>query len=71
LNESGKWSPDAIEKGLAHQMEGVRGVYNRSPYWQERVEMAQWWSDYLDTLRQGAEIIPLKFGGAVSKLPAP
>ena len=64
LNESGKWSPDAIERALAHTLEGVRGVYNRSPYWHERVEMAQWWSDYLDTLRQGADIIPLRFGGA-------
>jgi integrase len=63
LNESGKWSPDAIERALAHKGEGVRGVYNRSPYWHERVEMAQWWSDYLDTLRQGATIIPLRFDG--------
>ncbi len=64
LNESGKWSPDAIERALAHKAEGVRGVYNRSPYWHERVQMAQWWSDYLDTLRQGATIIPLRFEGA-------
>jgi integrase len=64
LNESGKWSPDAIERALAHTLEGVRGVYHRGPHWHERVEMAQWWSDYLDTLRQGADIIPLKFGGA-------
>ena len=52
LNESGKWRVDAIERALAHE-EGnaVRAAYNRSQYWQERVEMAQWWSDYLDGLR--------------------
>jgi hypothetical protein len=31
----------------------VRRIYNRSAYWKERVEMAQWWSDYLDELREG------------------
>jgi integrase len=64
LNESGKWSPDAIERALAHKGEGVRGAYNRGAYWHERVEMAQWWSDYLDKLREGATIIPLRFNGA-------
>lgn len=55
LNESGRWSPDAIERALAHQdSDEIRRAYNRSAYWQERVEMAQWWADYLDTLRDGA-----------------
>jgi integrase len=54
LNESGKWNPDAIERALSHaDKNAVRGTYNRSPYWKERVKMAQWWSDYLDTLRKG------------------
>jgi integrase len=52
LNESGKWSPDAIERALAHKdSNAVRGIYNRGAYWEERVQMAQWWSDYLDGLR--------------------
>jgi integrase len=59
LNESGKWSPDAIERALAHaDSDMVRGAYHRGAHWQERVLMAQWWSDYLDTLRDGATIIP-------------
>ncbi len=30
LNESGKWSPDAIERSLAHaDANSIRGVYNR------------------------------------------
>lgn len=53
LNESGKWNPDAIERALAHMVPGlIRRIYNQSAYWAERVEMAQWWSDYLDQLRQ-------------------
>lgn len=53
LNESGLWHPDAIERALAHgDNNAIRGVYNRGNYWDERVKMAQWWSDYLDALRQ-------------------
>lgn len=52
LNESGKWSADAIERSLAHaDKDVVRGTYNRGAYWAERVAMHQWWSDYLDELR--------------------
>ncbi len=52
LNESGKWNPDAIERALAHEVDGkIRKIYNRSAYWEERVAMAQWWSDYIDQLR--------------------
>lgn len=59
LNESGEWHPDAIERALAHRdSDKVRAVYHRGAHWQERVEMAQWWSDYLDQLRQGADIVP-------------
>ena len=59
LNESGRWNPDAIERALAHGDEDrVRAAYHRGTHWQERVSMAQWWSDRLDTLRTGAEILP-------------
>jgi integrase len=52
LNESGKWQPDAIERALAHKdKDQVRAAYHRGAYWNERVAMAQWWSDYLDKLR--------------------
>jgi integrase len=60
LNESGKWSPDAIERALAHgDSDKVRAAYHRGAHWQERVEMAQWWSDHLDQLRKGADVVPL------------
>jgi integrase len=56
LNESGKWSSDAIERALAHgDSDKVRAAYHRGAHWKERVEMAQWWSDYLDELRKGGD----------------
>lgn len=52
LNESGLWSPDAIERALAQDTSSsVRGTYHRGQHWAERVKMAQWWSDYLDELK--------------------
>jgi integrase len=61
LNESGKWRVDVIERALAHgDSDHVRAAYNRAAMWSERVEMAQWWSDYLDTLRTGADVLPFR-----------
>jgi integrase len=60
LNESGKFSPDAIERALAHQdADAVRRAYARGEHWQERVTMGQWWADHLDALRDGAKVIAL------------
>jgi len=65
LNESGKFSPDAIERALSHKdKDKIRGTYSRGSYWEERVRMAQYWADYLDTLRTGAKVIP--FNGAAT-----
>lgn len=61
LNESGRWQPDAIERALAHgDSDAIRGIYNRGQYWDERVKMMQWWSDYLDQLRVGGEVVSLQ-----------
>lgn len=58
LNESGKWHPDAIERALAHRdTDHVRGTYARGAHWPERVKMAQWWSDRLDIMRKGADLL--------------
>ena len=58
LNESGKWSIDAIERALAHgHSDAVRGAYARGQHWDERIAMAKWWSDHLDTLRSGATVL--------------
>lgn len=47
--DSEMWRDEAIERALAH-VEGnkVKASYNRSLYWEERVRMAAWWSDYID-----------------------
>ena len=56
LNESGLWREDAIERALAHQeTNAVRGAYHRGQHWDERVDMAQWWSDFLDAQRGSTE----------------
>ncbi|OHD02963.1 MAG: integrase [Sphingopyxis sp. RIFCSPHIGHO2_01_FULL_65_24] len=55
LNEEGIWTPDAIERALAHgDSDKVRAAYHRGAHWKERVKMAQWWSDHLDELRRNA-----------------
>jgi integrase len=57
LNEQG-WSPDAIERQLAHAPhDQVRAAYNRAQYLDERRKMMQAWADYLDKLKKGANLL--------------
>ena len=51
LNEKG-YSKDAIELQIAHEIPGVRGVYNHAQYLEERKLMMQDWSSYLDNLQE-------------------
>jgi integrase len=61
LNESGKWSADAIERQLSHvEPSKSRGPYSRGTYWDERVKMMAWWAAYLDQLRAGAAVNSLR-----------
>lgn len=61
LNESRKWSGDAIERQLAHaDPDEVRRAYARADFWPERVEMMSWWASRVDGLRQGAEVVSLR-----------
>ncbi len=58
LNEM-RWPADVIERQLAHaERDEVRGAYNRAEYLDERREMMQAWSDYLDKLSAPAAVIP-------------
>jgi integrase len=60
LNEQG-WHPDLIELQLAHKERNkVRAAYNRAQRLGERRKMMQVWADYLDGLRAGGAIIPLR-----------
>ena len=59
LNEMG-YSPDAIEKQLHHKDKNrIRAVYNRAQYLEERRLLLQQWADCLDTLKTGADVIPI------------
>jgi integrase len=63
LNEQG-WHRDAIERQLAHaERDNVRAAYNYAEHLPERKKMMQAWADYLDGLRNGAEIVPIKKTG--------
>lgn len=55
LHEESSFSSEAIERALAHQdKNAIRRAYARGEHWKERVGLAQWWSDYLDALREQA-----------------
>lgn len=59
LNEM-NFNPDAIERQLSHKDDNkVRSAYNRAQYLEERKGMMQQWADYLDTLKHGADVIPI------------
>jgi integrase len=61
LNESGRFRADVIERQLAHcERNDVRGAYNRAEYLPERRKMMQHWSDTLDAMTQGAQVISLQ-----------
>ena len=50
-NEKSPFNRDVIDTQLAHSVgNSVSQAYNRAKYLDERVELMQWWSDYLDTL---------------------
>lgn len=60
LNELG-WNPDAIERQLSHRDRNtIRGTYNQAQYLEERRRMMQAWADYLDGLKAGADVMPIK-----------
>lgn len=62
LNESG-FDADVIERQLAHvEKNKVRAAYHRSEYLEERKRMMQWWSDFVDTQRDGGNVVAGKFG---------
>lgn len=63
LNEQG-WHPDLIELQLAHaERNKVRAAYNRAERLTERRRMIQAWADYLDGLKAGAKVIPIRSAG--------
>lgn len=64
LNELG-YRYDVIEAALFHHDKNtIRATYNRTRYLEERRVMMQEWADYLDGLRNGADVIPFSKIGA-------
>lgn len=47
LHEAG-YNTDWIEKCLAHEQKGVRAVYNKAEYREQRTAMLQDWADMID-----------------------
>lgn len=61
LHEELHVKPEVIEHQLAHQVPDALGTaYNRTKFLKERKAMMQLWADYLDKLKAGAEVIPLR-----------
>jgi integrase len=60
LNEQG-YHPDLIELQLAHAKRNqVRAAYNKAQRLAERRKMMQAWADYIDGLRGGVNVVPMK-----------
>jgi integrase len=64
LDEVLGFRPDFIEHQLAHAVRDPNGrAYNRTAHLAERRKMMQAWADYLDKLKNGADIIPILKAG--------
>jgi len=61
LDEVLGYRVDLIEHQLAHAVKDANGrAYNRTTHLPERRKMMQGWSDYLDVLRTGKNVVPIK-----------
>lgn len=66
LHESG-FPPHIIEKQLAHADHNkIAGAYRyMAQYLPERINLMQFWADFLDSQRDGAQVIPFKARTAI------
>jgi integrase len=63
LHEQLHVKPEVIEHQLAHRVPDTLGTaYNRTKFFKERKTMMQAWADYLDQLKAGAKVIPIRQG---------
>jgi integrase len=61
LHERLGFDPNIIEAQLAHSVPDTLGrAYNRTEFVEQRRTMLQAWADYLDKLRRGPEVTPLR-----------
>lgn len=67
LHEELHQKPEVIEHQLAHAVSDALGTaYNRTKFLKERKAMMQIWADYLDKIKAGAEIVPIRGAACVS-----
>jgi integrase len=60
LHEQG-WPSDVIERQLSHaERNAVKAAYNHAEHLPARRKMMQAWADYLEKLRVGADVVPLR-----------
>ena len=53
-------APEVIEAQLAHEVSDSLGrAYNRTQFIEQRHDLMVKWADYLDRLRDGAQVIPM------------
>jgi hypothetical protein len=56
---------EVIEHQLAHvERNKTKAAYNRAGYLKERCQMMQAWADYIDSLRAGGKVTPIKQAAA-------
>ena len=60
LHESG-FPSDVVERALGHLIGGVRGVYNRADYAEQRRKMLQQWADMVDVWIEGGKVVSGRF----------
>ena len=61
LAERLNFDDKVIEAQLAHAVPDALGrAYNRTQFFEQRRAMLQTWADYLDKLRTGAQVIPIR-----------
>ncbi len=54
-------APEVIEAQLAHAVADSLGrAYNRTQFLDQRRDMMAKWADYLDRLRDGAQVLPFR-----------
>jgi len=68
LSEKG-FPSDVVEKALNHTIGGVRGVYNRAEYADQRRKMLQFWADYVEGIASEKKVLVGNFDHGAAVIP--